>query len=368
MLLSCNRCSVIPKCNNNKNTSTRFANSKWRALDPIYDTSDDQQDIRRGKGMVPSLFQGQNGVATHEVMMSSNDYITHHKTLSDVDENFYIAPRYFDKVALHVAKNMIECKQRNPLILGIWGEKGQGKTFQLELIHKALDICPVIISAGELESENAGEPAKLIRQRYHESADLIKKGKLSTLIVNDIDAGIGRMGQSTQYTVNNQTVSATLMNIADNPTNVQLPGVYNMEETNKVPIIVTGNDFSTLYEPLTRDGRMEKFFWKPNFDEKLRICENIFTDLDLFSLKEFVEKYKDNSIDFFGAVKSKMFENELKTVMQNVGIQKFLKECLHNTDIKLPKSSFEILDNIAKNIENENDTMENSKLSDMYLY
>ncbi len=28
-----------------------------------------------------------------------------------------------------------------------------------------------------------------------------------------------------QYTVNNQMVNATLMNIADNPTNVQLPGV-----------------------------------------------------------------------------------------------------------------------------------------------
>jgi hypothetical protein len=32
------------------------------------------------------------------------------------------------------------------------------------------------------------------------------------------------MGDSTQYTVNNQMVNATLMNIADSPTNVQLPG------------------------------------------------------------------------------------------------------------------------------------------------
>jgi hypothetical protein len=38
------------------------------------------------------------------------------------------------------------------------------------------------------------------------------------------------MGGTTQYTVNNQMVNATLMNIADNPTNVQLPGMYNKEE------------------------------------------------------------------------------------------------------------------------------------------
>lgn len=56
-------------------------------------------------------------------------------------------------------------------------------------------------------------------------------------------------------------VNATLMNIADNPTNVQLPGVYKTEEIPRVPVVCTGNDFSTLYAPLIRDGRMEKYYW-----------------------------------------------------------------------------------------------------------
>lgn len=51
---------------------------------------------------------------------------------------------------------------------GIWGGKGQGKTFQCNLAYKKLDISPIVMSAGELESGNAGEPAKLIRQRYRE--------------------------------------------------------------------------------------------------------------------------------------------------------------------------------------------------------
>ncbi len=51
---------------------------------------------------------------------------------------------------------------------------------------------------------------------------------MSSLFINDLDAGAGRMGSATQYTVNNQMVNATLMNIADNPTNVQLPGVYKV--------------------------------------------------------------------------------------------------------------------------------------------
>lgn len=45
------------------------------------------------------------------------------------------------------------------------------------------------MSAGELESGNAGEPAKLVRQRYREASDVIKKGKLCSLFINDLDAG-----------------------------------------------------------------------------------------------------------------------------------------------------------------------------------
>ena len=41
-------------------------------------------------------------------------------------------------------------------LTGIWGGKGQGKTFQTELIFRAMGVEPVIMSAGELESEKAG--------------------------------------------------------------------------------------------------------------------------------------------------------------------------------------------------------------------
>ena len=64
-------------------------------------------------------------------------------------------------------------------------------------------------------------------------------------------------------------VNGTLMNIADNPTDVQLPGSYETEPIHRVPIIATGNDFSTLYAPLVRDGRMEKFYWQPSHEDRL---------------------------------------------------------------------------------------------------
>lgn len=147
------------------------------------------------------------------------------------------------QLAVHCAKNYMHkalSKIKVPLILGVWGGKGQGKTFQVTLAFTAMNVEPIIMSAGELEAGQAGEPAKLVRQRYREAGDFLKKNQMSALFINDLDAGAGRLGESTQYTVNNQMVNATLMNIADNPTNVQLPGVYKSEECPRVPVIVTG--------------------------------------------------------------------------------------------------------------------------------
>lgn len=47
---------------------------RWGGL--AYDTSDDQQDITRGKGMVDSLFQAPMDTGTHYAVLSSYDYIS----------------------------------------------------------------------------------------------------------------------------------------------------------------------------------------------------------------------------------------------------------------------------------------------------
>jgi hypothetical protein len=67
------------------------------------------------------------------------------------------------------------------------------------------------------------------------------------------------MMQGVQCTVNNQIVVSTLMNMCDHPNHVSIGEVWRPERMNiRIPIFVTGNDFSTLYAPLVRDGRMDK--------------------------------------------------------------------------------------------------------------
>jgi ribulose bisphosphate carboxylase small subunit len=261
---------------------------------------------------------------------------------------YYIAPGFLDKLSVHITKNFLDLPGvRVPLILGIHGKKGEGKSFQCQLVYEKMGIEAIHISAGELESPDAGDPARLIRLRYREAAELIKvRGQMVVLMINDLDAGAGRFDQGTQYTVNTQLVNATLMNIADNPTNVQLPGSYDATPLHRVPIIVTGNDFSTLYAPLIRDGRMEKFYWDPTREDKIGIVGGIFAEDGLTSseIMEFVDTFVHQSVDFFSAVRSRIYDEQVKQFIYDTGFDKVGFRLLKSIDGKpvFPKPDFNL--------------------------
>ncbi|XP_047963693.1 ribulose bisphosphate carboxylase/oxygenase activase, chloroplastic-like isoform X2 [Salvia hispanica] len=345
---------------------------RWRGL--TTDISDDQQDITRGKGMVDTLFQAPPGEGTHDAVLSSYDYLTAGLRQYQFDNSMngcYIAPAFMDKLLVHIAKNFINLPNiKVPLILGIWGGKGEGKSFQCELVFSKMGISPIVMSAGELESGNAGEPAKLIRQRYREAADRIAKGKMCVLLINDLDAGAGRFGGTTQYTVNNQMVNATLMNIADNPTSVQLPGMYNKQENPRVPVIVTGNDFSTLYAPLIRDGRMEKFYWAPTRADRIGVCSGIFS-LDIHGVAKLVDTFPAQSIDFFGAVRARVYDDLVRQWIASVGVETMSSKLVNSREkppeFELPEMSLAMLIEYGNMIVREQENVKRVKLSEKYL-
>ena len=81
---------------------------RWRGL--AYDTSDDQQDITRGKGMIDSLFQAPMGDGTHVAVLSSYDYVSQglrQYSFDNTMDGYYIAPAFMDKLVVHIAKNFM---------------------------------------------------------------------------------------------------------------------------------------------------------------------------------------------------------------------------------------------------------------------
>ncbi|KAL5126812.1 Ribulose bisphosphate carboxylase/oxygenase activase 1, chloroplastic [Glycine soja] len=361
---------------------------RWKGL--AYDISDDQQDITRGKGMVDSLFQAPQETGTHYAVMSSFEYLSTGLKQYNLDNNmdgFYIAPAFMDKLVVHITKNFMTLpnikacsshswylgRQRSRKILPMRARLCQDGNQVISGGWRETKTSPIMMSAGELESGNAGEPAKLIRQRYREAADIISKGKMCCLFINDLDAGAGRLGGTTQYTVNNQMVNATLMNIADNPTNVQLPGMYNKQENPRVPIIVTGNDFSTLYAPLIRDGRMEKFYWAPTRDDRVGVCKGIFrTDnVPEDEIVKLVDTFPGQSIDFFGALRARVYDDEVRKWISGVGVDLIGKKLVNSKEgpptFDQPKMTLSKLLEYGNMLVQEQENVKRVQLADKYL-
>lgn len=286
---------------------------------------------------------------------------------------YYISPRFLDKLSVHITKNYLKLPGvRVPLILGVHGRKGEGKTFMCELVFERMGLEVVHISAGELESPDAGDPARLIRLRYREAAELVKvRGHMAVLMINDVDAGIGRVDAQTQYTVNTQLVNATLMNIADNPTNVQLPGSYDPEPIQRIPILLTGNDFATLYAPLIRDGRMEKFFWDPDRSDRLGIIGGIFDEeLRPDEVESLVEQFPQQSIDFFSALRSQLYDEQVRDLIQSVGIDRIAKQVVHSdgkpTEFHRPNFSLPHLFELGQRMVREQERIRELRLVEAY--
>nr|AAZ41846.1 Rubisco activase 2 [Mesembryanthemum crystallinum] len=273
-------------------------------------------------GVIDDLFTGNFLGRDSDIVFDYRQKVT--RSFEYLRGDYYIAPVFLDQVVCHIVKNFMAhlLNVKVPLILGIWGGKGQGKTFQTELIFRAMGVEPVIMSAGEMESEKAGEPGRLIRERYRAASQVVQNhGKLSCLMINDLDAGIGRFG-NTQVTVNNQTAAGTLMNLADNPTRVSIGQKWRENDTtHRIPVIVTGNDFSTIYAPLIRDGRMDKFYWQPTHDDIVNIVHRMY-EKDGISWDEvvsIVNTFPNQALDFYGAMRSRTYDRSVLKWVDDIG-------------------------------------------------
>jgi len=247
---------------------------------------------------------------------------------------YHVPERFRDRFALHVAKHAlaqsgaIPPDAAPPLILGIWGAKGCGKSFNLELCCRDLGVVPIVTSAGELEDPVAGEPGALLRRRYLAAAEASRReNRPAILIVNDLDAGVGRF-KDDKLTVNNQIVQATLMNLCDDPTRVSVGAEWRDDDRAtcaRVPIVVTGNDASRIYAPLRREGRMDCWHWEPTRAETARIVDGLFRSEEdarggsestgyggFEDAVKLVSAFPNQPMDFFGSIRSRCADDAVR--------------------------------------------------------
>lgn len=240
--------------------------------------------------------------------MSANSHsIIHAKGKRRAD--FYVEPSFERAVLVHFAKNAIDIADP-PLLLGVQGPRGEGKSESIKEICSKAGITIFHLAGAMLSGVHEAEPVLKLQEAYVE-ATLYRKvsGGLSLLLIDDIDTSVAAVDSERRYTVNSQLLSGGLMALADNPKQI------GDKTTDRVPIVMTGNNFTLLYNALTRHGRMKIFNWKPTVEIKIEIASAIFRDCmspnDLCLLADLVREHAVEPVAFWRELKSEIYDELL---------------------------------------------------------
>jgi ATPase family associated with various cellular activities (AAA) len=272
-----------------------------------------------------------------------------------------------DRFFNQIHKHLINCYQeatRWPVILGIFGRSGDGKSAQLSEGLVRCSVESVRLNAADLESSLAGEPGRHIARTYAAASMAIEKSIPTALVVDDIDTTVGEWEMNTG-TVNHQQILAELMHLADQPVDP------SRNFPRRVPVFVTGNNLARLYPPLRRHGRMNTFAWRPEPQEVQAVVRGIFAGMaDGGTLDLLASKYGTEPLSFFAQVRIELLDLDTSKILSHVGydMRRLLKRGVGRgiNETARPVSPRELFD-IAQRVQAERQAaVENFLGTDMY--
>jgi hypothetical protein len=236
----------------------------------------------------------------------------------------HVPARLVQAIYLHLIRNF--SRRTGPLLLGIHGAPGVGKTFGVAAVLHGHGVRIIRLSSGEMESAEAGEPARRVREAYL-AAGRLRDGKNTVpaaLVLDDADVGLGDWGENVQYTVNRQTVCGELMHLADHPEEV------DGRLVRRVPIILTGNNLGRLYPPLVREGRMTLQEWTLLPAERIRVLSGIFAELTPADVQKVAASFHAEPIAFFADLRRRLEDEQLLAALEGRNAREALWQAARN--------------------------------------
>ena len=236
----------------------------------------------------------------------------------DVAPDVWLDEDLQNTVVLHLTKNHLPAT--NPaLMLAIQGRAGEGKTFQIRTICSAAGAYIIPISGGSLSAGDGYSAADKVQSIYTFASSVRERtGAMTAVVIDDFDLSVASaMGNG--GSLDAQFMTGVLMNLADDPYHC------GNVRTHRIPVILTGNNFTYLHGPLIRHGRMTFFEWAPTFEQRAKVVQAMFTGLlmdeDLEDTQRLLWANRHQPLSFFAALKDDLMNDVLlQQVRQQGGI------------------------------------------------
>lgn len=258
----------------------------------------------------------------------------------------------FRKVVLtHIIANY-NPTLRMPLFLSIYGNPGEGKTFQtIRICHEyGIKIC--YFSGSELSGNYERDSILDIEENYKRACNYYYGDERipCVIVIDDFHLSPASTKEGVGTTVNSQLLTGFLMNLCDKARNTP---------NYRIPIIFLGNIFANVYDPLKRDGRMDFYHWEASKELKEEIIYGLFTDClkkrDSRQLQDFIYEYKDKSISFFVEIKNDIEKRTIKKYIDSAKpqhIRVYIDACLSHQKKEIEiKDLFSIANERIKSLE-----------------
>lgn len=231
----------------------------------------------------------------------------------------YLCPEgvIFDELERAIRRHLFKqvlpsLKGRVERYLIIQGARGTGKTVSATDASLRYGFAVALLPASMLASEHEGGASAVLDEFMSFVAETSRTRKLRIAIVADdfdlsISAADGQMGK----TINSLLVTHQLQQLAD----TQEP--RNFDDSG-LPIIFTGNNFTTMRASLFRDGRATWHTHRPTLDDKLAIAFQLFNPRsfdDRRLIERLVRTYRDESVAFWRALHSDLMTDRLDEII-----------------------------------------------------
>lgn len=245
----------------------------------------------------------------------------------DLSNEMAIIDSEFRKVVLtHIIANYNQTLKM-PMFLAIHGNPGEGKTFQTLRICREHGIKICYFSGSELSGNYERDSILDIDDNYKRACNYYYGDEKMpcVIVIDDFHLSPASTKAGVGTTVNSQLLTGFLMNLCDKARNTP---------NYRIPIILLGNTFENVYEPLKRDGRMDFYHWQAPRELKEKIILNLFSNClkrrDLKQLQDFICTYIDKPISFFSEIKNDIEKRAIKNYIDSMGqqdIHMYLKAC-----------------------------------------
>lgn len=266
-----------------------------------------------------------------------------HIACNDLYYRDLFIPESFSKIVLiHVVSLYLANNNyyTPPMYLAIEGLPGEGKTAQTigTCIQHGIDV--LYISASQLSGSHERDSLDIMDDVYNKALEWKTKGRTVAIVIDDFHLGNAIDDDNIKRTINSALLTGFLMNLADDNT------------VGKVPIVLTGNDYSKVYAPLLRSGRADRFEWVPSYKEKKEIVEHLlrpFVNINCEDFEMFFDKYSYASVADFAQLKNEYRKKILFECIASCSCfdSKAILEIQRKVEKRSLKTSFNELEELA---------------------